>query len=218
MSAALNTQPTQPITTNARKLFGLLCRIVVAAVILGALSFRYGTELVEALLPAIRAEFEWLDDTYDIKQLYLDHVGADQVVRVVVGQARCIVLIDRAFCGDPRGRANASTLIGNITLPAVVLLALALAWPSMRICELACRLVLAPMALAMMWSLDVPFILWSSIWSLHVDAFAPGLFSPLLIWSQFLQGGGRFALAGLLGIGLATLSTWLMTRRMQRRN
>lgn len=186
---------------------GFIVRFALIALVLASLSYRFSTPLAQSLLPALRSEFEWLDDTYEIKRLYVDHEGADQVVRVVVSQARCLVLIDRAFCGDPRGRANASTLVGNITLPAVLLLALVLAWPVARplnLVELVFRAILAPLSLVLLWALDVPFVLWSAIWSLHVDAYARGMFSPLLVWSQFQQGGGRILLALLLG----AFATW----------
>lgn len=190
-------------TRRSRQLLGFLCRFALLALILATLTHRYEFLLAQRLLPAIQEEIQWLDDTYEIKSLDIDHEGADQVVRMVVSQARCIVLTDRAFCGDPRGRANASTLVGNITLPAVLLIALTLAWPATHAAEYALRIVLVPMAVAAMWAIDVPFALWSAIWSLHVDAYAPGMFSPLLIWSQFLQGGGREMLALLLGIAVA---------------
>lgn len=190
----------------ASRFLGFIVRFALIALVLASLSFRFGAQLTESLLPAIQSEFEWLDDTYEIKGLYLDREGADQVVRIVVSQARCLVLRDRAFCGDPRGRANASTLLGNITLPAVLLLALVLAWPVARPSELVFRMILAPISLALMWALDVPFVLWSAIWSLHVDAFAPDMFSPLLIWSQFLQGGGRLVLAILFGLMVVRVS------------
>ncbi|RTL29131.1 MAG: hypothetical protein EKK47_13910 [Burkholderiales bacterium] len=190
------------------RFLSFLGRFVVFALVIAGALYRFSTPLAESLLPAIEAEFKWLDDTYDIKRLYVDQEGADHVVRVVVSQARCIVLIDRAFCGDPRGRANASTLIGNITLPAALLMSLVLAWPVIRSTELVWRAVFLPFGLAIVWALDVPFVLWSAIWSLHVDAFAPDMFSPLLIWTQFLQGGGRLALAILLGILITMGARW----------
>lgn len=190
------------------RFLSFLGRFAIFAVVIAGALYKFSTPLAESLLPAIEAEFTWLDDTYDIKRLYVDQEGADHVVRIVVSQARCIVLIDRAFCGDPRGRANASTLIGNITLPAALLMSLVLAWPVSRATELVWRAVFLPLGLASVWALDVPFVLWSAIWSLHVDAFAPGMFSPLLIWTQFLQGGGRLALAILFGILIAAAARW----------
>ncbi len=181
-----------------RLILGFLTRFVVVALILVTLLQRYEVGLVTRLLPVIAAEFEWLDDTYAIQQIRLDQEGADRVVRVIVSQARCVVFGDRAFCGDPRGRASASTLLGNISLPAVLLVALIWAWPVVHAAEYLVRALFLPMALAVVWALDVPFVLWSAIWGLQVDALSPGLFSPLLVWSQFLQGGGRILLTLLL--------------------
>lgn len=183
---------------SAWLLLGLLCRLALAAVLTSVVAQRYEVELVTKMLPAIAAEFEWLDDTYAIQKIYLNHEGADRVVRVVVSQTRCVVFGDLAFCGDPRGRASASTLLGNITLPTALLVAVVCAWPVVHAAEYLLRALFLPIALAVIWALDVPFILLSEIWGLQVDAFAPGLFSPLLVWSQFLQGGGRILLTLLL--------------------
>ena len=46
---------------------------------------------------------------------------------------------------------------------------------------------------------DVPLVLWSGLGGLFVDAADPNGFSPLLIWTDFLQSGGRIALAVMLG-------------------
>jgi hypothetical protein len=60
---------------------------------------------------------------------------------------------------------------------------------------------------------DAPLVLAASIWQLLVDAAAPGTHSPLLLASQFLQGGGRAALG--LSIGAASLVlTWHSGKRM----
>jgi hypothetical protein len=177
----------------------LVIRLVLAALLLAALGYRWGAALTQALLPWWRVEIGWLDDTYRIDRLFLDHEGADQVVRIVVGLAHCVVLQGVAYCGDPRGLANASTLIGHVSTTAALLLAMAAAWPAERPSEFAWRALLALPALATMWALDLPMVLWGSLWQLHVDAFAPDTFSPLLIWRDFLQGGGRLALAVVLG-------------------
>lgn len=188
-----------------KKLGHFFLRFVMLALVLGFVLNRTQDTWAPALLPALQTELEWLDDTYKIQNLSLDREGADRVVRVVVSQARFIVLGDVAYRPHPLGRANASTLLGNVMLPAVLLTAMVLAWPigvpsrTGRIKVALRRAAMLPLALTMLWSLDVPFVLWAAIWSLHVDAFAPGMFSPLLVWSQFLQGGGR----DMLAIGLA---------------
>lgn len=187
-------------------LIPFVMKFLALALLVGGLASNWSVRLGEALMPSFRAELLWLDDTYRIDALYLDHEGADQVIRVRVGQARYIMIKDMVFAPHPLGTANASTLLGNIILIGALLISTVFAWPARRWWVFPFRALAIPPALALLWSLDVPMVLWGAIWSLHVDAFAPDLFSPLLIWCQFLQGGGRFAMTALLGIliGLGT--------------
>lgn len=196
-----------------------LWRLAVIALVLAALSWHFSAEVADLMLPAIGAEINWLDDTYKIEKLLIDHEGADRVVRVWVSLAHCIVLNGRAFCGDPRGLANASTLVGNLTLPLTLLISFAMAWPVRRDHHsrgyrdyLLRALALAPLS-AILLAVDVPMVLWSSLWSLHHDAFAPDQFSPLIFWTEFLQGGGRLALSAAAGLVTALL---LNARRSAR--
>lgn len=201
---------------DTRAAMGWLLRFVALLIGLGTLAYVYGDLLGDMLSPVFRVEINWLDDTYRIDRLFVDTQGGDKVLRIVVGLARCVVVRDRAFCADPRAMANASTLLGNVALPAVLMMAIALSWPAKHPGEYLGRLLVLPAALALMWALDVPFVLWSALWSMHVDAFAPDLFSPLLIWSEFLQSGGRLALAALLGVaavGMPRTLAFLWARR-----
>ena len=173
---------------------------------------RCGPWVVEALLPAVAAEIQWLDNTYRIVSLEVLPRAGEQVVQIVVTLARCVVLPDGAHCGDPRGRAQVSTLLGHVTLPMALAVSMVLAWPASRWQEAVWRgSVLGP-ALAILLSLDVPMVLWGSLWRLHVDAFAPGLWSPLLLWMDFLQGGGRIALAIVTAGLVVAAGRWLSGR------
>lgn len=192
---ATSYAPLRAVSSHRSLAMGLLIRFVFVATVLAALSYRFGADLAEQLLPALKAEITWLQDTYPVKQLYVDRSGSAQVIRVVVGLSGCVVVEDKAFCGaDPRAQANASTMVGNITMPAVLMLALLAAWPVRQRREYVLRLLIAPLALAVMWALDLPLFLWAAFWGMHVDAIAPGTFSPLLVWTAFLQNGGRLAL------------------------
>lgn len=176
---------------------GAVLRCIALLLLLCALALRWGDVLTGHLLPWFKVTLNTLDDTYRIDQLMLDQEGADRVIRVVVRLAHCVILEGNAYCGHPDAQANASTLAGHVLMPAICLLALVLAWPARSWMEHAIRLALLPLALAALWSLDVPFILWAALWRLHVDAFAPHTVSPLLSWSQFLESGGRMGLAVL---------------------
>jgi len=60
-------------------------------------------------------------------------------------------------------------------------------------------------------------VLWASLWQLHVDAFAPGLFSPLLLWLDFVQSGGRMALGLVCAAGVLAAAHALAERGQVRR-
>lgn len=194
------------------------CRFVAALLVLMLVAARYETELVSPLLPALKAEIAWLDDTYQLISLDLQQQGGDSVIRLQVSQAKSIVIGERVFLPDARGRARASTLLAHITLPMVLMLACACAWPLghkpqtltdaiTAIKAIWLRTVAITLACALMLLIDVPFELWAAIWSLHVNAVQPDLFSPLLIWRDVMGGGGRLALGlgfGCAAVGLST--------------
>ncbi|MCH8180648.1 MAG: hypothetical protein IIA02_12820 [Proteobacteria bacterium] len=173
----------------------LAWRFPLCLAALGWASARWGEPLAQALLPAVAAEIGWLDNTYRIVALDVVQRGGEQLIRIVVTLARCVVLPDGAHCSDPRAQAQVSTLLGHFTLPPTLAVAAVLAWPASGWREGLWRLPLLALGLAVLLALDVPVVLWASLWQLHVEAFAPQLFSPLLLWLDFLQGGGRMALA-----------------------
>jgi hypothetical protein len=152
---------------------GFLPRFLVVAAVLGFVASREAQPVVAAFLPLFKSELVALDDTFRIDRLYIDRDGADQVVRLDVGLAHALSLNGRTFQPDPRGRATASTLVGNITLPCVLLTAIALAWPLRRWQHLATRALLLGPALLLLCILDVPFILWAALWGLVIQVAAP---------------------------------------------
>jgi hypothetical protein len=178
-------------------------RFAALVLALSAIVHVWGERALTQVLPLLQTEIAWLDDTYELKSLSLDTEGADRVLRLVVSQRRYIQLAGQLFEPHPQGRANASTLTGHVFLPLVVLAGLVLAWPwpaSHWVQWLWRAFKLLP-ATALLLAVNVPMVLWAGIWRLHVDAFAPMLWSPLLIWADFLQAGGEHVLA----LGLAML-------------
>lgn len=175
-------------------------RFVLALGVLLVLSHLYGKVLATALLPVFRWEITQLDDAYQVLDLALSQQGADTVVRLEAGLARIIVLGGHALQPDPRARADVSTLAGHIAQPAILSLALILAWPARKVIEYPVRVLIAAGGIAFVILADVPFVLWAALWDIHVSAFEPERFSPLLIWRDFLQGGGRFALGLAVGV------------------
>ena len=180
----------------------LLRRFALIAAVLGVVAVGAGQPLTRALLPGFERELALLDDTFRVDRLYIGQDGSDQVLRVEVGLAHALTLNGQTFYPDPRGRATASTLVGNLTLPCVLLAAVALAWPIQsgrgpRI--LVYRILALVPALLLLCVLDVPFVLWAQVWGVVVHIADPNRFSPLLLWGDFLLGGGSFAIALALG-------------------
>jgi hypothetical protein len=126
-----------------------------------------------------------------------------------------VIVGGRALMPDPRARANVSTLAGHATQPAMLCLALILAWPARRAIEYPLRALIAFGGLAFVILIDVPFVLWGELWNLHVSAFEPDRFSPLLIWRNFLQGGGRFVLGLAVGVLTVVAGQALSARNRQ---
>jgi len=185
---------------NRARLLSIAARFTLAIALLLTLNQFYGKTVTEALLPTLRWELAQLDDTYRILDLSLDREGRDSVIRLDVGLEKAVIIGGRAMMPDPRARANVSTLAGHVTQPAILCLALILAWPANKMIEYPVRAFIAFGGLTLVILADVPFVLWGELWNLHVSAFEPNRFSPLLIWKNFLQGGGRFVLGLAVGV------------------
>lgn len=199
---------------NRRTLSKAGLRFALAIALLLALSHFNDARLAEPLLPLIKTEIAWLDDTYRVIDLSVSRQGADRVIRLEVGLERIVVLGGRVLHPDPRARANVSTLAGHIAQPALLCLALVIAWPVRRAIEYPLRAFATVGGIALVILADVPFVLWGELWDLHVSTLEPNRFSPLLIWKNFLQGGGRFVLGLAVG-ALAVVAGQALTARSQ---
>jgi hypothetical protein len=188
------------------ELRGFLLRFLLIATIAGFAAVVGERWLAQTSLPLFKTELAYLDDTFRIDALYIDRDGADQVVRVDVGLARPLSLNGRTYYPDPRGRATASTLVGNLTLPCGLLLAVALAWPVRNGGRLPLRLLALGPGLLLMAMLGIPFILWGALWGVVLQIADPNRFSLPVMWSDILVGGGNFALAIMLGAGIGSIA------------
>ena len=184
---------------------GPLARFLSLVVVLGLIAAWQGQRVGEAFAPLFKSELTALDGTFRLDRLYVDRDGADPVLRLDVGLARPVSLNGHTFYPDPRGSATASTLVGNLTLPGVLLIATALAWPVRKGSLLAIRTMVLVPALLLLYLLGVPFILWAQIWALVIHAADPNRLSPLLLWRDFLLNGGCLALALTLGAAVGQI-------------
>lgn len=191
---------------------GVLFRGMVAGILFTALAILHGPALVEACLPVYRIVFSWLMDDFNLRALTLDREGADRVVRATVGWKPVVVLDGRVLYPDPRGSATASTLAAHALQGPLVMLAAAFAWPAYRMAEYAWRGLLLVPLLAVLVLSDVPVVLAGELWRMVRDALALNLTSPLLTWTSFVHGGGRYALALAAALAAVQGGKWLSRR------
>ncbi|RRS06037.1 hypothetical protein EIP75_00010 [Aquabacterium soli] len=183
-------------------------RLVVTAVVLIPAAVLFGESIVTWLLPLFGAVFEAIAGDFKLLRLAVDQEGADRVLRATVMWKHIVFIGGHVVYPDPRGTANASTLLAHALQGPLVALLVTCAWPlsdsphhtSWR--ELGIRvLALCPM-LAFLISADVPVVLAGELWQLVLEALAPGSGSPVVHWKNFLHDGGRYAL-GLAGAVIA---------------
>jgi len=168
---------------------------VAATSFLLMLNHWYGQQLIETLLPLFRSELLWLDDNYRILRFDLATQDSDSVIRLDVTLARFVVVGSHVISPDPRGHAVVTTLASSILRPAIFGLALLAVWPVQRTRQYIWRFVIGMPLLLMLLPLDVPLVLLGELWELLIAANTPRNFSLLIAWKDFLQGGGRLALA-----------------------
>lgn len=203
-----------------RDAFGLafVARLLLILATSVCLLASQGQALGSWLAPWFARQVQAMDDNYQVRSLALERLAGERVFALEVSQSRCIVLRQRVHCPHPLGRARASTLMGHLMLTTAVMCAVTLAWPLRRQGRASPREALGvtmwrvawlSCAVPLVWALDVPMVLWAQIWRLHVDALAPGMQTPLLIWADFLASGGRIALA----LALAVPCAWVTMRR-----
>jgi hypothetical protein len=174
--------------------FGL--RVLVTFVLLLALVFVFGRDLLARIMPLFRWEMDWLGGDYRVLDLGLTRDGADSVIRIEVVLRRALVVGTRVLAPDPRGVSYVTALSGNVLQPPVLFAGVLASWPAATWRAYPLRILIGMPMLVVMLMIDVPLVLLAALWSGLVGAArVPESFSPLLAWSDFLQGGGRYVLA-----------------------
>ncbi len=184
--------------------FYMVTRLLAGAVLAVYLVVACGPTVARVYLPFLRWAFVHLDTDDRVITLSISGQGVvsgnDRVYRLVIAPEKTVYVGDRIQFAQAGGWAAVSVLVAYLWQPLVVALPLALAWPARRRIEWPVRLALLAALLGGLTLIDLPFTLWAQIWTIYVDALAPGMFSPLLVWADFLQSGGRFFL-GILAAG-----------------
>jgi len=180
-----------------------LLRFVAAALAAGALALALEGRVVASTLPLLQSWIDAIDGSFRTADLSLISDKGEAVIRRLATPAQVLVLGGKVFAVDARTEIATSALAGLMLQPLVVGCALLLAWPWRRGGELLLRYAFGLPLLLLVVLFDVPLMLCGYAWSALVDAYEPGRFSPLIDWADFMNAGGRFALA-VAAVAVAT--------------
>lgn len=183
-----------------------LGRFVLLSLAFGLCVWAGRHAVIAAALPLMRVEIQQLDDTFRVDRLYAAHDAGEPVIRLEVGLAHAVTVNGRTYTPDPRGSAVSSTLVGNLLLPLVLLLAAAFAFPVRGAVDFAARLLRALVFSVLVCAAGIPIILLAGLWRLIFSAAGIEPVSALLLWNDFLQAGGGNVLALALGVAAAKLT------------
>ena len=190
-------------------------RLAAAVIFLFMLNRFVGRQVIETLLPLLQSELHWLDDNFNVSKLVLVKHGVDSVILLDVTLARFVVLGSRVIPPDPTDHATVTVLASSILQPMLVGLALIATWPVQRAVQHFWRFAIGLLLLLLLLPLDVPLVLLGKLWELILMANALHHFSLLVAWMDFMQGGGRLALALCAAIVAISLAQRLAPPQMR---
>jgi hypothetical protein len=190
--------PAKPLET--------VLRIAAVVALLLLVLARYGNVVAAAALPVFGWQVEALVPQLRIVELAVARSGQDNVIRLDAAPAPVILIGDKLMPLAPQSRFHVSTLSGHVYQAAILTLGILIAWPGTGCRRYLLRLVLAVPALLALSMLDVPFVLAGELNDSLLELAAPESFSLLGAWRDFLQGGGRLALAILAAFAVITFA------------
>ena len=167
-----------------------------------------GRALIEAMLPITRVLLGWLDDRFDILFLGVEHNWQDTVIRLRMSLTSLLVMGGQVITPHSKGWIEASTPIGDLLQPLVIATGFAAAWPGNLTTRLQ-RLGIALSLSLLFLIIDIPLTLHAVVWDMLTYQLGSEGFSPLLVWWQLMQAGGRLGVGMLLG-----MIAWRIERRV----
>jgi hypothetical protein len=179
---------------SSSKPTSVLLRLTGTSVFLLLIVIFFARPIAISLLPLYRAVFELIASDYRILFLGLSFEGADSVIRMDVTLSHAIAVEGHLVMANPEGVATVTTMIGNIFQPVMAGLVAILTWPFCSWRDVTLRLTILILLCLLETTLDIPLFMAGELWGVFLDNLAPGNWSVLTGWADFLQGGGRFAL------------------------
>jgi len=189
----------------------MVMRLLLATLVCGGLALVNEEALVRHAIPAIQAWLGVIDSTYRTVDLRLERLNNEWMIVRLATPAVAHALGGHVVAADPRSLMSGSAAAGIVLQPFILAVALLWAWPVRTHWELPLRVVLALPLIVLVALLDVPLMLYGFIWMREISTFEPDRFSLLVIWADFMNAGGRFALTVM-----AVVATILMARTFTR--
>jgi hypothetical protein len=178
------------------------------SVFLSLTLYQYGEPLLKLLLIIYHWEIGVIDDGYQILSLNIDNVAPEHTISLQVTLKKTMYLGGHFIFPNPRGVANASSIVAHVWQMVVLFLAVIFAWSAERISVYGLRIVVGLPFLIAILLLDIPFTLLAALKGLIVQHLQIQTIPLIVLWGDFLEGGGRLALglvAGALSVLLADL-------------
>lgn len=174
---------------------------LLAALVLGMLAGG-GRALLAASLPVMERVFTAVAPDLRLLTLEAHGAGALPGLQSVVMLARPVQVGTTRVEPHPDGFARSQLRLGQLLQAPLLAVLLLLGWPGGSPLR---RLALAVVPLALLWGVDAPVVLAGMVWQLLLDAHAPGSGTLLTRAGDFLQGGGRLAIAGAIAAAAIAL-------------
>lgn len=183
---------------------GVGMRVSFAALWVLVFVWLAGDALARAFLPVLRWVYELLDQDHRIVELVLSQKTAlgnsDWVYRLRVVPDSVVLVGNTVLFGSPDRWAVVSVLVAYVWHPLLIATVVMAAFEGRSLRVWFARFFWLTPMLAMIAVMDLPWVLWAEVWESYVPLLPAGTVSPLLMWSDFLQRGGRFLLGALAGL------------------
>jgi len=177
-----------------------LLRLALVSMAVLWLAKQYSANVVELLVPVIRAEILALDDNISIESLQITREQGALTLLLRANTLRTIYF--KQFIVFPLGvrpQTNGWYQVhGNVRgalLSSVIFLIVLMSWPQRNIREFILRLLVGLPLLAILFAVDTPLDLLGNFQAAVVHSVDRGTTPFLYTWDRFLQGGGSAAIA-----------------------
>jgi hypothetical protein len=171
-----------------------------------ALFLTYGTQIASGLLPLLRWEITLIAPQYRLIDLRVVRQAGEEIVKADVVTRHPLRIAGRAVAaGIPM---ECSTLVGHLLQPLILLLSTVTAACLVRRGNLPVALFLTFIAAGLVILIDVPFVLVGALEDVVSSVTSPPQtgHSPWVMWMDFLNGGGRLALALAAALTVAAVT------------